>query len=71
MQLSATRIIHIATLLLLYMETSLLASEMNCTCEYYETYDWIGPYCHNWAQDGSIFCLLSGGGNASSCTDAV
>ena len=51
------------------MLVSIVTSD-NCTCGYYQEFDWVGPYCGHWGS-GPPFCLLSGGHTAKMCPGAI
>ena len=43
----------------------------HCNCGHYPEYDLVGPYCAEWIEDESPFCLLSGGYGSRYCPGAV
>ena len=50
---------------------SLVTAQSNCSCFYYTEVSLVGPFCSNWNNSDTKFCLLDGKLDASSCPGAV
>ena len=57
--------------LVFYLIPSTAAAEDNCTCAYYSELEDIGPYCANWMNQTTPFCLLSNKSDAEQCPGAT
>ena len=56
---------------MLYIVLSTATAEDNCTCAYYPEFEDIGPFCSQWKNRSTPFCLLSGKSGAEKCPGAA
>ena len=60
-----------AAIFTFYIESCNAANDSICRCNHYPEFDSIGPYCSNWNDANSSFCLLSGRSESHLCPGAV
>ena len=64
-------VLKTTALIVFHIQISTIAAAENCSCEYHEKYDWIGPFCGKWSSFYPPHCLLAGKEDSKFCSGAI